>query len=239
MFGIIFGTILIQGMQHSNDVKRIRHVNEFGTAYISISDDIVFLSRHGINPDKYILPHLINHKANLKAMKDIGVTEIVSVNSTGSLKLSLQPGKIVIPDDFIMLSPYPSIYINKPVHITPVLDEDIRKECIKSASDVEQEVLDGGIYWQTTGPRLETKAEIRLMSQFADIVGMTMASEAIIAMELGLQYAAICSVDNYAHGIEETELTIAEITSHGRINEKKIVTILKNIVKERIKLKST
>jgi len=96
------------------------------------------------------------------------------------------------------------------------------------------EVVDGGIYWQTCGPRLETRAEITMMSQFADVVGMTMASEAIIANELGLPYAAICSVDNYAHGIGEKELTVKDISSHAGSSGEIILRILSRYIENRV-----
>ena len=60
---------------------------------------------------------------------------------------------------------------------------------------------DGGVYWQTIGPRFETPAEIRLIAPHADVVGMTIASECILAGELGLEYAALCVVDNLANGL--------------------------------------
>ena len=71
---------------------------------------------------------------------------------------------------------------------------------------------DGGVYWQTRGPRFETPAEIRLIAAHADVVGMTIASECIVAGELGLDYAALCVVDNLANGIGAGELDVAE---HG------------------------
>ncbi len=87
-------------------------------------------------------------------------------------------------------------------------------------------MIDGGIYWQTAGPRLETRAEIAMMAQFADLVGMTMASEAIIAQELDMPYASLCSVDNFAHGIGDTQLSMEEITLHARRNAETILRIL-------------
>ena len=69
---------------------------------------------------------------------------------------------------------------------------------------------DGGVYWQAIGPRLETAAEIRLFAHHADVVGMTMASECVVAGELGLAYASVCVVDNLANGVGEHPLTWAE-----------------------------
>ena len=68
---------------------------------------------------------------------------------------------------------------------------------------------DGGVYWQTRGPRFETPAEIRLIAAHADVVGMTIASECVVAGELGLDYAALCVVDNLANGLGEGELDVA------------------------------
>jgi 5'-methylthioadenosine phosphorylase len=88
--------------------------NEFGQASVFITDKIALILRHGNDPHNHILPHLINYRANLKALRDIGATEIVSINSTGSLKKALRPGMIIVPDDFITLTATPTIYENKP-----------------------------------------------------------------------------------------------------------------------------
>jgi 5'-methylthioadenosine phosphorylase len=95
--------------------------------------------------------------------------------------------------------------------------------------------IDSGIYWQSAGPRLETRAEIAMISQFADIVGMTMASEAVVAQELDIRYASLCSVDNYAHGIEDKELTMQKILSHARLNAAAIEQILTDYVAQEIR----
>src|SRR5664280_3798672 len=80
--------------------------NKFGQASVLIADKIAWILRHGNDTNRYILPHLINHRANLQALKDLDATEIVGINSTGSLKKDLCPGMIVIPDDFIMSVSY-------------------------------------------------------------------------------------------------------------------------------------
>ena len=68
--------------------------------------------------------------------------------------------------------------------------------------------MDGGVYWQALGPRLETPAEIRHIARDADVIGMTIGSECVVAAELGLAYAAICAVVNYANGVGDEELTL-------------------------------
>jgi 5'-methylthioadenosine phosphorylase len=224
--GIISGTLFLQGKGILADLREEEVETQFGRAPVFTSAEIVFIPRHGKNPHSHILPHLVNHQANLQAMKDLGVREIVGVNSTGSLKRRLKPGMLVIPHDYLMPTAGPTIVREKPVHITPVLDAEARRRWIDTARDCAIEVIDGGIYWQTAGPRLETRAEIAMMSQFADLVGMTMASEAIISQELEIPYASLCSVDNYAHGLDDKELTMEKILRRARRNTDTILRIL-------------
>ncbi len=82
--------------------------------------------------------------------------------------------------------------------------------------------VDGGVYWQTIGPRFETPAEIRMIAPHADLVGMTIASECVIAGELGLEYAALCMVDNLANGLADGVLSVAEMEADRLINAAKL-----------------
>jgi 5'-methylthioadenosine phosphorylase len=224
--GVISGTVFLQEKKIFADLREEEVETPFGRALVYRSAEIVFIPRHGKDPHRHILPHLINHQANLQAMKDLGVKEILGVNSTGSLKRRLKPGMLVIPDDYLMPAAGPTIVREKPVHITPVLDAQARQRWLDTARDCAIEVIDGGIYWQTTGPRLETRAEIAMMSQFADLVGMTMASEAIISQELEIPYASLCSVDNYAHGLDAKSVTMEKILRRARRNTETILRIL-------------
>ena len=226
LLGIISGTLALQGKEYFTDLEERPVQNEFGEALVLLSRDTAFIPRHGRDPNRHVLPHRINHPANLKALKDLGADEVIGINSTGSLKKRLKPGSLVVPDDFILLYGGPTVFETKPVHITPLLHEGLRRKCIEAARRCGMEVIEGGVYWQTRGPRLETRAEIAAISQMADIVGMTMASEAVIAQELGLPYASICSVDNYAHGIGEVKLTIETILHHASRNTDAIIRII-------------
>lgn len=219
MLGIISGTVLLKEGEIFCNAREVFRTNEYGEARLMLSDKVAFIARHGY--EHYILPHMINHQANIQAFKEIGVKEIIGINSTGSLKMALQPGKIVIPDDFIMLASYPTCLIDQSAHITVGLNMRLREKLLHAASKIGIDAQDGGVYWQTSGPRLETRSEIKLMSQFADLVGMTMASEAIVAQELGLAYASVCSVDNYAHGIAgKSELDVSEIAASALVSGK-------------------
>jgi 5'-methylthioadenosine phosphorylase len=164
-------------------------------------------------------------------LKDIGASEIVGINSTGSLKKDLCPGMIVVPDDFLTLTASPTIYQNSATHITPSLDEKVRQKIIKAALNCDLQVVNNGTYWQTQGPRLETKAEIKMMAHFADIVGMTMANEAVIAQELDLRYASACSIDNFGNGLVDEPLSMEEILNGTRKNADLMIQLLHSYLK--------
>ena len=229
--GIISGTIDLSGMAEGS-LREQYCETDFGDAVLFVSDEIAWIPRHGTDPRNHILPHLVNYRANLAALRSVGVTDIVGVNSTGSLKAALKPGMVVIPDDFISLMASPSIFTSTAVHITPALSVPVRTRLVKSARACGADPVDGGVYWQTAGPRLETRAEIRMMSQYADLVGMTMADEAVCANELELQYASICSVDNYAHGLVDNPLTMEEIMENARRNRELISKIIKDFIEK-------
>lgn len=224
--GIISGTVLLQGKGLFADLREETVDTDFGRAVVFRSAAIVFISRHGTDPRRHILPHMINHQANLAAMKTLGVREILGVHSTGALKRRLKPGMLVVPDDYIMPAAGPTIFREKPAHIVPVLSAEVRRKWLAAARDSDLDCVDGGIYWQTAGPRFETRAEVAMISQFADLVGMTMASEAVIAQELEIPFASLCSIDNSAHGLEEKELTMEKILGHARRNAEAIFRIL-------------
>ena len=231
LLGIISGTILLKEI--AAELKENVIETPFGSARVFQGKNIASIARHGRDPRHPVLPHLINHAANLSALRQIGVRDVIAVNSTGSLKRALKPGMLVVPHDFISFTASPTTCGAKPLHIVPSLSAPLRKELLESARECGTPAHDGGIYWQTPGPRFETRAEIAMMSQFADLVGMTMAGEAVVAKELGIEYAAICSVDNYANGLVEKELTIGEVLSQARRNTETMTTIVRKLIERR------
>ncbi len=177
---------------------------------------VVFLPRHG--KDHRIPPHKLNHRANLWALKELGVTHILGTSSTGSLKKTIRPGTFVVPDDFVSFWTIPTYYDERVVHATPSLDDGLRNAFVAGAKDAKAAVRGQGVYVQTIGPRLETRAEIAYFKTIGDVVGMTMASEATLASELGIPYAALCTVDNFANGIVDEPLTFEAIRETQRAN---------------------
>jgi 5'-methylthioadenosine phosphorylase len=89
----------------------------------------------------------------------------------------------------------------------------------------------GGVYVQTRGPRIETVAEVKALSAWADVVGMTVASEATLACELGMEFAALCTVDNYANGLGGEVLTYEHILSTSRTHRHRTEEIVSTIIR--------
>lgn len=172
---------------------------------------VVFLARHG--QEHRIPPHRLNHRANLWALKELGATRILATASTGSLKQSIRPGSFVVPHDFVSFWSIPTFHEDDVHHATPTLDESTRDVLISAARASGANVRTRGVYVQTSGPRLETRAEIAHFATLGDVVGMTMASEATLASELGVPYACLCSVDNFCNGIVERPLTYEQIAA--------------------------
>ncbi|MBW1711121.1 MAG: MTAP family purine nucleoside phosphorylase [Deltaproteobacteria bacterium] len=224
--GLIGGTVFYHKDFFEKAEKKIIETN-FGPALVALTEQIAYVPRHGIDGGKYILPHKINYQANLAVLKTLDVEEVIGVNSTGSLKMSLAPGTVVLPHDYICLTGIPTTAEDESLHIIPMLSEEVRSKLEKAATAAEVKLIDRAIYWETPGPRLETRAEISLIANFADLVGMTMASEATIAQELKIDYASLCSVDNYAHGLSETPLSEGEIRASAAANAEKIFSIIK------------
>ncbi len=156
------------------------------------------VQRHGSGP--YVLPHEIDHEANLRPLVEQGCDRVLAIASVGSLKPELPVGSFLCPDDFIALHLGLSIFPDERAHSAPRFDPTWREEVL-AAWPTAAKLRNGGVYWQALGPRFETPAEIRLIAPHADVVGMTIAAECIVAAELGLAYAAVCAVDNLANGL--------------------------------------
>jgi 5'-methylthioadenosine phosphorylase len=191
---------------------------EYGEVQVESTADIYFIQRHqGQTP-----PHRINHRAQIKALQQLGVQAIVGVGCCGSLKREIPVGSIVIPDDYICLTGEETFFDRQLEFVIPGLSEPLRRVIIANAARVGIPVRDSGIYMMTRGPRFETKAEIRLYAKYADILSMTLAPEITLSKELGLHYAAICSIDNYCHGIIDTSLAVEEVFRNARQNRDKV-----------------
>lgn len=218
MLGIIGGTALLGAKLPPLEKKSI--ATPFGPAEV-YAGKFIFVPRHqGNHP-----PHAINHKAHLAALKLCGVDRLVIIGSVGSMKEDLLPGSLVLVDDWFSPWQIPTFHDNDLFHISAKVDTEFTNRLADIVPEARR-----GTYFQTNGPRFETKAEIAAFALHTDIVGMTVASELTLAIELGMPAAALCTVDNMAHGISDHEPTYEEIVSVAKMNGERITSILTNIV---------
>jgi 5'-methylthioinosine phosphorylase len=167
---------------------------------------VAFLARHGYGHT--IPPHEVNYCANMWALKEQNIKSVVSVASVGAIKKEYGPGTLVLPDQIIDYTwGRRSTFFEGPgakvthIDFTEPYTFALRERIGKAAMACGQSVAKGGVYAATQGPRLETAAEInRLERDGAALVGMTAMPEAALARELGLEYATIAVVANYAAG---------------------------------------
>jgi 5'-methylthioadenosine phosphorylase len=171
------------------------------------SQEVVFLARHGYGHT--IPPHRVNYRANLWALTRVaGATSIVAVASVGGIRTDLSPGTLIVPNQILDYTWGRDMTFHEGngtqvVHIdfTEPYDGPLRQQLLLAAQKAGEPMLDGGVYATTQGPRLETAAEVnRFERDGADMVGMTGMPEAALARELGVPYAAVCVVTNWAAG---------------------------------------
>lgn len=166
----------------------------------------IFLARHGYGHT--IPPHEVNYRANIWSLREKGATAIIAVASVGGIRGDLGPGDIVIPDQIVdytwgRRSTFHEGENCKVTHVdfTDPYDGTLREKILDAARAAGVLVKTGATYATTQGPRLETAAEIRRLERDGcDVVGMTGMPEASLAREIGVPYAAINVIANYAAG---------------------------------------
>ncbi len=199
--------------------------------------ELVFLTRHGSGHT--IPPHMINYRANIKALQDLGVSSVIAVNVVGGVDPTLKPGDLTLIDDFI---DYTSGRINtffdggdefgvQHIDMTNVYDKKIQAALLASATSLGISLRTGAVYAGFNGPRFETPAEIRMVAQAGGtVVGMTGCPEAALAREIALPYAAIALIVNPAAGLSEEEITMEEINRALDAGRNKVLAILADAV---------
>ncbi len=209
-YGIIGGS----GLTKFRDLK-IEHREIVKTPYGEASAplihgrfgdvELVFLPRHGSG--HRLPPHSINYRANIWAMKELGIREVIGIATVGGI--SSPPNALVIPDQIIDYTwgREQTFFDGVDGHVSHIdftepYCESLRLKLITAATSSGSNVITEGVYGATQGPRLETAAEIRRMRQDGcDLVGMTAMPEASLAREAGLCYATCALVVNWAAGI--------------------------------------
>jgi 5'-methylthioadenosine phosphorylase len=189
------------------EVERMEVATDEGPVTVRRIGECLFIRRHG--EERYHPPHRVRHHAHILALESLGVREVVGLASVGALTTGLAPGDVVVPDDYLSRDAPPTFAGDEPLHIVPELDGRLRGVLVQAARRAgAPRIVEEGVYAETTGPRFETRAEVRSLARDAAVVGMTAASEATLAQERGMRYAVLCIVDNMAHGVGEGALTL-------------------------------
>ena len=219
--GIIGGTSLLFTTLPPLEKQVVR--TPFGGAEVLTGDVTILLRHQGNTP-----PHRINYCANMAALAILGVDRVIAFGSSGSLKSEIKPGFIMFPDDYMSISDIPSIHNHAISHIMP----EISQKLIAELGSEFPYARVGGTYVQTRGPRIETIAEVETLAKFADVVGMTVASEATLARELDMEFAAVCTVDNYANGLGKEVLSYRHIVKTARLFRERTSEMVMTIIEK-------
>lgn len=200
---------------------------------------VIFLPRHG---EQHTLPpHRINYRANIAALRDAGITDIIAVTAVGGIGATAGPGVMIVPDQIID-------YTHGREHtffdgLGATLDhvdfsypytQSLRRLLLDNAARVGHPIVDGGVYGATQGPRLESAAEIACMARDGcTLVGMTGMPEAALAREAGLGYATLSLSVNWAAGLGGGEIvSLEEIMHHLREGMGRVLDVVGAALRE-------
>lgn len=218
--GLIGGTGIYTPQLMENALERVEST-PYGDAKVMIGNsegvEVAFITRHG---SKHSLPpHLVNYRANIMALKQLGVELIIATAAVGSLHLDRRPGEYVLADQFLDFTKTRKtsffeggdqgvFHCDMTVPYCP----SVRQAIEKAGQEIGLKIYNGGTYVCAEGPRFETAAEINMFKMLGGhLVGMTSVPEVCLARELGMCYGNISIVTNHAAGIAPHILTHAEV----------------------------
>ncbi|MBS7610691.1 S-methyl-5'-thioinosine phosphorylase [Candidatus Bathyarchaeota archaeon] len=190
--------------------------------------------RHGVDHENP--PHMVEYRANMWSLKELGANRLLAVNTVGAINPIMRPGDLTVPHNMIDFTKrrHYTFYNTQPVvHIdfTKPYCEELRSLLIKSTCKLGETVWDKSTYICTEGPRFETAAEIRVFRILgADVVGMTGCPEAALARELGLCYASLCIVSNMAAGMQ-SRITSKEVSDIALRKREVVIKVLGETIK--------
>lgn len=225
------------------DPKLLENIKEsiqntpYGETKVSVGyyndEEIAFIPRHGSGHS--VPPHLINYRANIWALKELGVENIMATTAVGSLHFENKPGQFVLASQFLDFTKnrYSTFFEGGEQGVTHCdmtlpYCPDLRKAIEATAKEKEFTVYNGGVYVCSEGPRFETAAEIAMFKLLGGhLIGMTSVPEVCLARELGMCYANISIVTNFAAGISPNILTHSEVLEimRDRINDVRILML--------------
>ncbi len=208
------------------DLVRKSIGTQFGQVDYYLRDDLVIIPRHGFGHE--VAPARVNYKANVKALETLGVDRVIGIYAVGSITSRLSPGAFGLVEDFLDFTGRDTTFfdgVDAPLRHTGMVDTfdrtlmaDFAKAAYRAG---ERDIKSGIVYVTTNGPRFETPAEIRAFRNLgADVVGMTLATEATLIHELSIPYAALAYSINWAAGLDEEGLSFLEDESIERLSRR-------------------
>lgn len=200
--------------------------------------EVVFLTRHGM--EHSVPPHLVNYRANIWALREIGAAKVVATAAVGSLNPEMHPGEMVLVDQFLDFTKNrcQTFFDGGDggvlhVDMTEPYCPEFRKEIAGVAEKLDIPLHLKGTYVCTEGPRYETPAEIRMFRILGgDLVGMTSVPEVVLAREAGLCYATLALVTNYAAGISQHPLSHREVVEEMERSQTTLRRLIHRVVEE-------
>ena len=194
--------------------------------------ELVFLARHG--PGHRVPPHRVNYRANIWVLKQLGVTQIISINAVGGITPDMPPLTLALPDQIIDYSSgrEHSFFDALDAAVTHVdfswpYSAQLRGLLMEAALQLGQPLVASGVYGCTNGPRFESAAEITRMRQDGcNVVGMTGMPEAGLARELEIKYACLALVVNWAAGIEQDSINMPDVLARLEQGMEKVKRLL-------------
>lgn len=239
MIGVIAGS----GVYDASLMKEVER-KKVSTVFGKPSDKIIiaefegkqlaFLPRHGSSHS--INPSNVNYRANIMALKKVGVSHIIAINAVGSLQEEMKPGTMVFPDQFIdrTYGRERTFYDGKAkgfekvchINVSEPFCAEVRAALVKSAEKLGIEFSSTGTYICVEGPRFSTKAESELYRSWnAHVIGMTLCPEAVLAREAELCYANISMITDYDN-LSDTGASSEEIIKTMKENIEKVRKLL-------------
>ena len=232
--GIIGGSGIVD-LLFTDDFKEKIVKTEYGKVAVKegevASKTVLFLNRHGKN---YLPPSQINHRANIAALKNEGAEDILATAAVGSINRKMQPGDLVLLTDFMDFTKgrietfTPSSFVD----VSRPYSSFLIKKILNAAVKLRIKTHPGATYVCTEGPRFETRAEIKMFGKLgADVVGMTNVPEVILAAEVGIPYAIIGVVTNFAAGISPKKISAEEVVAVMEKRKESLSKVLELVIK--------
>jgi purine nucleoside phosphorylase len=193
--------------------------------------EVLVLARHGV-PHR-LAPHLVNYRANLDVLSQLGVRRVLALNTVGGIHPGAAPGAIVMPHQIVDYTwgrehTYADAADLLHVEFSDPFDPGMRQRMLAAGSAAGIELVDGGVYGCTQGPRFETAAEIdRMDRDGCTLVGMTAMPEAALAREKGLAYGSLALVVNPAAGRAENAIDLEAIAEVSREGMRRVEQLLR------------